>query len=228
MSFGENIQVLRKMHNGMTQEELAEKLNVSRQTISKWELDQVYPEIIKLKELCQLFNCSIDQILSENLNYDDKSYSSINVVKIPEFKYIRYAVISYEPEDDAKNHMMSIAKSLNIDNPEIIGWDFPVLSQEQINVYHMHGYCSALIIPVNHKIEQKEYEICEEKAGTYVTITIKDPFVAPFRLIPNAYKAIFQYMQVNKLGHRGGREFCFEKEYKKDGVQYMDIAILID
>lgn len=228
MSFGENIQVLRKMHNGMTQEELAEKLNVSRQTISKWELDQVYPEITKLKELCQLFNCSIDQILSENLNYDDKSYSSIKVVKIPEFKYIRYAVISYEPEDDAKNHIASIAKCLNIDNPETIGWDFPIVSQEQINVYHMHGYCSALIIKDEKKLKSSGYEVLEEKAGTYVTITIKDPFSAPFRLIPNAYKAIFQYMQVNKIGRKSGREFCFEKEYKKDGVQYMDIAILID
>ena len=228
MSFGGNIQVLRKMHNGMTQEELAEKLSVSRQTISKWELDQVYPEITKLKELCQLFNCSIDQILSENLNYDDKSYSSIKVVKIPSFKYIRYAVISYEPEDDAKNHIASIAKCLDIDNPEIIGWDFPVVSQEQINVYHMHGYCSALIIKDETRIKNTGYELLEEKAGTYVTITIKDPFIAPFRLIPNAYKAIFQYMQVNKLGHKNNREFCFEKEYKKDGFQYMDIAILID
>ena len=37
MSFGQNIQFLRKMRNKMTQEELAEKLGVSRQTVSKWE-----------------------------------------------------------------------------------------------------------------------------------------------------------------------------------------------
>ncbi len=38
MNFGKNLQILRKM-TGMTQEELAERINVSRQTISKWELE---------------------------------------------------------------------------------------------------------------------------------------------------------------------------------------------
>lgn len=51
MSFGQNLQFLRKMRNKMTQEELAEKLAVSRQTVSKWELDTAYPEINKLVEL---------------------------------------------------------------------------------------------------------------------------------------------------------------------------------
>lgn len=45
MSFGQNLQFLRKMHKGMTQEELAEKMGVSRQTISKWEIDSSFPEI---------------------------------------------------------------------------------------------------------------------------------------------------------------------------------------
>lgn len=56
----------------MTQEKLAEKLNVSRQTISKWEQGSVYLEIERLIKICELFQCSIEQILREDmiLNYE--------------------------------------------------------------------------------------------------------------------------------------------------------------
>ena len=43
MSFGKNLQYLRQLSKNMTQEALAEKLNVSRQTISKWEMDAANP-----------------------------------------------------------------------------------------------------------------------------------------------------------------------------------------
>ena len=49
----------------LTQENLAEKLDVSRQTISKWEQNLACPEIEKLIEVCELFHCSVDQILRE-------------------------------------------------------------------------------------------------------------------------------------------------------------------
>lgn len=56
----------------MTQGKLAEKLNVSRQNISKWDQGSVYPEIERLIEICELLQCSIDQILREDmiLNYE--------------------------------------------------------------------------------------------------------------------------------------------------------------
>ena len=57
MSFGKNLQFLRHLKGNMTQEDLAEKMNISRQTVSKWELDTVQPEMDKAIELCRLFNC---------------------------------------------------------------------------------------------------------------------------------------------------------------------------
>lgn len=63
MSLGKNLQFLRKLYNKMTQETLAEKMSVSRQTVSKWELDAVYPEVDKLLELCELFSVSLDSLL---------------------------------------------------------------------------------------------------------------------------------------------------------------------
>ena len=72
MNFGKNVQILRKMAN-MTQEELAEKMNVSRQTVSKWELGTVLPELEKLLELCDGFNCSVDQLLRGNMDYSNEA-----------------------------------------------------------------------------------------------------------------------------------------------------------
>lgn len=62
MSLGENLQFLRKRDN-ITQEQLAEKLDVSRQSVSKWESDTTYPEMDKLVQLCQMFHCSMDDLV---------------------------------------------------------------------------------------------------------------------------------------------------------------------
>lgn len=62
MSFGKNLQYLRQLSAGMTQEALAERLNVSRQTISKWEMDAANPEMDKALELCKVFNCTLDDL----------------------------------------------------------------------------------------------------------------------------------------------------------------------
>lgn len=234
MSFGQNLQFLRKMSNCMTQEELAEKLGVSRQTISKWELDQVYPEISKLIELCELFSCSMDQLVREDINISDEAYSDIRFEEVPAFRYVRYAVISMEPEEDAINHVKGWANDLGISEPQIIGWDFPVLSQEQINVYNMHGYAAALILPEDFSEDIIESDrraeiICQEKQK-YIAITIKEPMVAPFRLIPNAYKVLMTHMKVNGIPHKEDKKIisCFEKEYDVDGVWHMDVYIAVE
>ena len=79
MSFGTNLQILRKIGNDMTQEELAKRLCVSRQTISKWELDIAYPEINKLIELCDLFSCTMDELVRGDLNMNSNIYSDIKI-----------------------------------------------------------------------------------------------------------------------------------------------------
>ncbi len=63
MSLGEKLLYLRKKA-GLSQEDVAEKLSVSRQTVSKWETDQTVPELNKAKLLSQLYNVSYDYIVS--------------------------------------------------------------------------------------------------------------------------------------------------------------------
>ncbi|MGN0818312.1 MAG: helix-turn-helix domain-containing protein [Candidatus Coproplasma sp.] len=62
MSFAENLQFLRK-RNKITQEELADYLQVSRQSVSKWETGEAYPETEKLIMLCDKFGVSLDELL---------------------------------------------------------------------------------------------------------------------------------------------------------------------
>lgn len=64
MSFGENLKNVRKQR-GVTQEELAEILGVSRQAISKWESDSGYPETEKLLVISKTLNISIDYLLND-------------------------------------------------------------------------------------------------------------------------------------------------------------------
>ena len=62
MTFGENLQFLRKRAN-LTQEDLAEKMEVSRQSVSKWESNLSYPETDAILRLCSLFHCDMDTLL---------------------------------------------------------------------------------------------------------------------------------------------------------------------
>ena len=66
MKLSEKIIQLRKS-KGMSQEQLATSLQVSRQSISKWELDEAYPDAHNLKMLANVFDVSIDYLLREEL-----------------------------------------------------------------------------------------------------------------------------------------------------------------
>lgn len=84
-----NIRFLRKK-NGWTQEELAERMSISRQSIAKWESGESVPDIINCMELAKLFGVSIDQLVSlsfENENMDEdasKGKYAFGMVKVGE------------------------------------------------------------------------------------------------------------------------------------------------
>lgn len=65
MGLGSRIQRLR-INNGLTQEQLAEMLSISRQSVSKWEMDQSIPEIDKVIMMSKLFSVGTDEILLED------------------------------------------------------------------------------------------------------------------------------------------------------------------
>ena len=69
MSFSENLKQMRKEHH-LSQEELAELLDVSRQAVSKWEQGQGYPEVEKLLLLSSKLNISLDALMSNEITCD--------------------------------------------------------------------------------------------------------------------------------------------------------------
>lgn len=90
MTLGERLTKLRKDLN-LSQEEVAEKLNVTRQTVSKWELDQSTPDCDKIIPICRLYNISTDELLTgrktDTLN-DDMNYNLMSDREIKSKKAI--------------------------------------------------------------------------------------------------------------------------------------------
>lgn len=71
MTLGEKIQKLRK-EKGLSQEALAEKVTVTRQTISKWELGQSTPDLDFIAQLSDIFNVSSDYLIKDELTEPDE------------------------------------------------------------------------------------------------------------------------------------------------------------
>lgn len=87
MKFGDNLRQIRKSKK-MSQEQLAEKVNVTRQSVSKWENGESYPEMNNILELCKIFNCKLNDLVHTDMT-DISSLDEeivMNVVKFNEKK----------------------------------------------------------------------------------------------------------------------------------------------
>lgn len=121
MLFNEKLKILRKERK-LTQEQLAEKLNVSRQAITKWETSDGIPDIENLKQISEFFNISIDELVKqekdlkieekkecsyiEELEIDHSKHYDINICPIGELNIaqnneekVRIEVLSNREED---------------------------------------------------------------------------------------------------------------------------------
>ncbi|MCR5234760.1 MAG: helix-turn-helix domain-containing protein [Lachnospiraceae bacterium] len=76
MTFGEKLKEARK-NAGLSQEQFAEKMNVSRSAVAKWETDKGMPDVNNLKVMSQLLNVSVDYLLDEDEKF------SFNEIKEP-------------------------------------------------------------------------------------------------------------------------------------------------
>ncbi len=95
MKFGENLYALRKSAK-MSQENLAEKVGVSRQSVSKWETGEAYPEMDNILKICKIFHCKINDLVHDDIQDIDSLDEEIKmkVVKFEKKKQKRLKVIS--------------------------------------------------------------------------------------------------------------------------------------
>lgn len=90
MKFGDKLIALRKK-NGLSQEDLAAKLNVSRQSVSKWESNNTYPETDKIVQICNIFDCSMDDLINDNIT----DLSSMERINKTNFNYVFDSLLEF-------------------------------------------------------------------------------------------------------------------------------------
>ena len=85
-------------------------MNITRQTVSRWESDEVTPELAKLVDMCEVFSCKLDELVRENMTVKNAIYSAVEIKRLPTFKMARYVMVSPNPEDDVNTYMHKWAK----------------------------------------------------------------------------------------------------------------------
>lgn len=196
MLFNEKLKMLRK-ESGLTQEELAEKLNVSRQAITKWESGDGTPDIENLKQISILFNTRIDELVKEDKNVTiqkEENYSYIEELEIDHTKHFdinisKINVLNIMPnvEERVKIELLSnteenIAESYKVKFDDLYNkLDIDIKSKKEIedltiNMYLPEKYIEE--IELNSKI--KTLNICNleleklEYDGTLKYINVKN------------------------------------------------------
>ena len=120
MNLGNNLFQARKKA-GLSQESVAEKLGVSRQTISKWETDETIPDIYQSKKLAKLYNLTLDELIDFDIdikeieeiikNTDEEKESKINWTNAWSNKYP--VLKNYTQQVDISKYSTIIRKLLN-------------------------------------------------------------------------------------------------------------------
>ena len=120
MNLGNNLFQARKKA-GLSQESVAEKLGVSRQTISKWETDETIPDIYQSKKLAKLYNLTLDELIDFDIdikeieeiikNTDEEKESKINWTNAWSKKYP--VLKNYTQQVDISKYSIIIRKLLD-------------------------------------------------------------------------------------------------------------------
>ena len=187
MSFNEKLKMLRKELN-LTQEELADKLNVSRQAITKWESGDGIPDIENLKQLSILFNTTIDELVKEE--------KSVSITKY-EYSYVEQLEI-----DHTKHFDINICKinELNIipNNEEVVKVE--LFSSEELD--------KAFDIKFDDLYNKVDIDIkCKKIVPDVVNIYIPEKYINDIELNSKIKTLNINNLDLKKLEYDGALKY---------------------
>ncbi len=139
MTFGSKLKKLRT-ENDLTQDELAEKLLVTRTAVSKWETDKGFPNIDSLKLIANTFGITIDELISD----EDMENSKI-----------------LEKKEAQKFYMLAMIFLLTTIAAALLGWYLKLPALNYVGTLSMVGYvvCAVLSKPKYKRMESRKFII---------------------------------------------------------------------
>lgn len=227
MQFGSNLLFLRRK-KGLTQEQLAQTLGVSRQTVSKWESGQV-PELVTLMTLADLFSCTLDDLLRQDLS---SQASSLRFVQTEPFSMARYVMISPNAHADIQTCMQDWAARSGLleasaTAPVLLRWNFPHVSPEQKDRFGLQGAAAAYVLPDSFRPRCGGPELTRQESCCYAVMTIAEPNGRDDRQISRAIQTILETLHTAGIPKAAKKDSlpCFELRYQRDGISYADIFL---
>ena len=216
MKFAYKLQELRK-GSGMSQEEFAELLGVSRQSVSKWESGKGYPEIDKLIFISNYFNTSLDLLLKDTSNCEDSS----SILKDSQ---------SVKSSNSTPRKTIKLTKPEDIDNfnnqTTYISEPIPNKKKENYPIERVSISTNTQVRPIkNHTFGKKRKKINFSKIGQIVVGTI---LVASI-IIPLGMSSLsnvdYEDSVVTTFDAIDDNYISPTEEYDQYGVDWLDYGI---
>ena len=198
MLFNEKLKMLRK-ESKMTQEQLAEKLNVSRQAITKWESGDGVPDIENLKQISKLFNITIDELVKEEKNVQiegEKGNSYIKELEIDHTKHFDINICKIEEVNFIRNDEEKVKVELLSDKNDNLENSFKIIFDNHYN---------KMDIDITNN---------EKKSDTTVNIYLPQKYIDDIEINTKVKTMNIENLEIEKIEFDGALKYMNVKKFK--------------
>ena len=173
MKFDENLYNLRKTQK-ISQEKLAEKIGVSRQSVSKWENGTAYPEMNRIFELCKVFHCKL-KIVSKTISIFSKMLQVITII----ISAVMIMGMLFIP---------SVINNTNVDNGSII------VADKNVMEFNLDQMTTNTIVNVFEEHSKLEIIFYTEIIMICLTVSVMIISFASYLIFPDVSGTLFQWI----------------------------------